>query len=197
MDAQDVMLGARVAHVRELKAALAQAKAENAALRDENAALRAHFDFALLAAEDLRGLPPDGRLEIWDGWNLILGSPKEAKDRPALIAQAKARLAQDATGALRVWIVFDGPEERVAQEGRLRVSYTGGTGAHRADRLIVSFVRMAAYLGLAGRLAVRTNDRDFARDAKRLLLSGRDGPCPVRARDGFALIPQSPNDERK
>lgn len=171
MDAQDLMLGARVAHVRELRTALARAKAENAALRDECAALRAHFDFALLAAAELRGLPPDGRLEIWDGWNLILGAQKEARDRPALISQAKARLSQDSGEALRIWIVFDGPEERVAQAGRLRVSYTGGTGAHRADRLIVSFVRMAAYLGLADRITVRTNDKDFARDVKRLLLA--------------------------
>ena len=171
MDAQDLMLGARVAHVRELRTALAQAKAENAALRDAYAALQAHFDFALLAAEDLRGLPPDGRLEIWDGWNLILGAQKAARDRPALVAQAKARLTQDGGAALRIWIVFDGPEERVAQDGRLRVSYTGGTGAHRADRLIVSFVRMAAYLGLANRISVRTNDKDFARDVKRLLLA--------------------------
>lgn len=170
MDAQDLMLGARVAHVRELQTALARAKAENAALRDENAALWAHFDFALLAAEELRGMPPEGRLEIWDGWNLILGAQKAARDRPTLIAQAKARLEQDE--ALRIWIVFDGPEERVAHEGRLRVSYTGGTGAHRADRLIVSFVRMAAYLGLADRIRVRTNDKDFARDVKRLLLAG-------------------------
>ncbi len=59
MSAQDLILGARVAHVRELKAELAQEKAANAALRDENAALKAHFDFALLAAQDLRDLPAD------------------------------------------------------------------------------------------------------------------------------------------
>ena len=169
MDAQDLILGARVARVRELRTALAQAKAENAALRDENAALKAHLDLALLAAEDLRGLPPGGRLEIWDGWNLVLGSPRAAKDRPELFAQAKALLARPDAAALRIWIVFDGADERVAQDGRLRVSYTGGTGPHRADRLIVAFVRMAAYLGLAGRLSVRTNDKDFARDVRRLI----------------------------
>lgn len=168
MDAQDLILGARVAHVRELRTALAQAKAENAALRDENAALKAHFDFALLAAEDLRNLPPGGRLEIWDGWNLILGAQRAAKDRPALLAQAKDRLAQADATNLRIWIVFDGADEHVSQDGRLRVSYTGGTGAHRADRLVVAFVRMAAYLGLADRLSVRTNDKDFARDVRRL-----------------------------
>ena len=171
MNAQDVLLGARVAHVRELRAELAKAKAENARLHDENAALKAHFDFALLAAAELRALPPGGRLEIWDGWNLVLGASRIAKDRADLVAQATARLAQDGSEGLRIWIVFDGPDEKVslALDGRLRVSYTGGTGAHRADRLVIAFVRMAAYLGLADRIAVRTCDKDFARTAQRLV----------------------------
>ena len=166
MSAQDLILGARVAHVRELQTALAQEKAANAALRDENAALKAHFDFALLAAEDLKGMKPGERLELWDGWNLVLGAQKEARDRADLVAQAKACLAADA--GLRVWIVFDGPREAVTNDGRLRVSYTGGQGEHRADRFILAYVRMAAYLGLAGRLAVRTNDKDFSRAVARL-----------------------------
>jgi hypothetical protein len=169
MSAQDLILGARVAHVRELQTALAQEKAANAALRDENAALKAHFDFALLAAEDLKGLQPGERLELWDGWNLVLGAQKEARDRADLVAQAKTRLAADA--GLRVWIVFDGPREAATNDGRLRVSYTGGQGEHRADRFILAYVRMAAYLGLADRLAVRTNDKDFARDARRMQLT--------------------------
>lgn len=169
MNAQDVMLGARVAHVRELRAELAKAKAENARLHDENAALKAHFDFALLAAAELRDLPPGGRMEIWDGWNLVLGAQRVAKDRAELVAQATARLAQDGCEGLRIWIVFDGPDEKVSLAGRLRVSYTGGTGAHRADRLVIAFVRMAAYLGLADRLAVRTCDKDFARTVRRLV----------------------------
>ena len=166
MSAQDLILGARVAHVRELQTALAQEKAANAALRDENAALKAHFDFALLAAEDLKALKPGERLELWDGWNLVLGAQKEARDRADLVAQAKACLAADA--GLRVWIVFDGPREAATNDGRLRVSYTGGLGEHRADRFILAYVRMAAYLGLAGRLAVRTNDKDFSRAVARL-----------------------------
>ena len=152
MSAQDVILGARVAHVRELKTEIERLKAENAALRDERDSLKAHFDLALLAATDLQD---DGPMELWDGWNLILGAKKEAKDRPGLIAQAKA------TGR-RVWIVFDGHDERVPLvDGNVRVSYTGGTGAHRADRLIADFVRMARYLGRAGQVTVRSNDKDL------------------------------------
>jgi len=163
MSAQDVIMGSRVAHVRELKAEIERLKAENAALRDECAALRAHFDLALLAAQDLKD---GGPLEIWDGWNLVLGAQKAARDRADLIAQAKA------TGR-RVWIVFDGHDESVRQDGLVRISYTGGTGEHRADRFICDFVRMAAYLGLADRVAVRTNDKDFLREIRRL--TGSDG----------------------
>ena len=170
MSAQDIILGARVAHVRELKSALAQEKAANAALRDENAALRAHIDLACLAADDLRRLPPDGAMEIWDGWNLILGAQKEARDRAALVAQARERLSAPGAEGLRIWIIFDGPREAVENNGRLRVSYTGGTGEQRADRMILAFVRCAAYLGLAGRVSVRSNDRDLVRRADRIMV---------------------------
>lgn len=163
MSAQDLILGARVAHLRELKTEVERLKAENAALRTEKEALESHFAMALLAVEDLR----QGPLELWDGWNLILGATRSARDREALFAQARERLAADP--ALRIWIVFDGHDERVTNEDRLRVSYTGGTGAHRADRFIVDFVRMAVYRGLAGRLTVRTDDKDFRRQVAHLL----------------------------
>ena len=159
MSAQDIIMGSRVAHVRELKAEIEKLKADNAALRDERDALKAHFDLALLAATDIKDGEP---LEIWDGWNLVLGAQKAAKDRADLIAQAKA-------SGKRVWIVFDGHDENVVQDGKVRISYTGGTGEHRADRFIVDFVRMAAYLGLAGRVTVRTNDKDFRKSVGRFL----------------------------
>ena len=158
MSAQDVIMGSRVAHVRELKAEIGKLKAANAALREERDALWAHFDLALLAAVDLRDGEP---LEIWDGWNLILGAGKAAKDRADLLVQAKA------TGK-RVWIVFDGHDENVRQDGAVRISYTGGTGEHRADKFIVDFVRMAACLGLAGRIFVRTNDKGFKSKIRKL-----------------------------
>lgn len=46
MGSQDVILGARVAHVRELKTELAKVNSEVQRLRGENAALLAHFDMA-------------------------------------------------------------------------------------------------------------------------------------------------------
>lgn len=155
MSAQDILVGARVRHVRELKTEIARLKAENARLHDENAALRAHLDLAILAAEELR----DGAtLEIWDGWNLILGAGRVARDRDELIAQAKA------TGR-RVWIVLDGHDERVVNDGLVRISYTGGTGEQRADRFIAAFMRMARYLGVADHVAVRTRDKALLKAA--------------------------------
>ena len=163
------MLGAQVLHLRELKAEVAKLRAENLALRDELGTLKAHFDQALLASAELQALPAEGKLEIWDGWNLILGAKKEAKDRDALFARAREHLA--AHPADFVWIVLDGPDESVLNEGRLRISYTGGTGRHRADRFIVDFTRMAAYLGLSDKIIVRTNDKDFKRQCEKLSAS--------------------------
>ena len=169
--AQDVIIGARAMHLRELKTEVSRLKADNAALRDENAQLRAHFDLALRAAEDLRNLPEGGRLVVVDGWNLILGARKEAADRDDLVAKAKARLAERPDDM--VWIVFDGPDESSRQEGRLRISYTGGSGPHRADRMICDFLRMARFAGDASRIEVRTNDKDFRREVDRILSSPR------------------------
>lgn len=157
MSAQDIIFDSHLTRVRELKTALEKAHKLNAELQSENAALKAHFDLALLAAQDLS----EGELEIWDGWNLILGSPKMARDRADLVAQAKK------TGR-RIWIVLDGHDENVETDGLVRLSYTGGAGEHRADRLITAFVRMAAYRGLADRIRVRTNDKDFLREILRL-----------------------------
>ena len=159
MSAQDIIMGTRLEHIRELKTAIEKLKAENVALRDERDSLKAHLDMAILAMMDLKAGEP---LEVWDGWNLILGSPKEAKDRADLLAQAKA-------SGKRVWIVLDGHDENVSLDGNVRISYTGGQGEHRADKFITDFVRMAAYLGLATNLTVRTNDKDFRKAVKRLV----------------------------
>ena len=157
MNAQDIIRSSQLTRVRELQTALTKAAAENAALHDELDSLKAHFDLALLAAMDLKSGEP---LEIWDGWNLILGAKKEAKDRADLIAQAKA-------SGKRVWIVLDGHDENVKLDGNVRISSTGGQGEHRADKFIIDFVRMAAYLGLADNLSVRTNDKDFRKAVDR------------------------------
>ena len=62
-----------------------------------------------------------------------------------------------------MWIVFDGPRVKSRVEGGVRISYTGGEGSQRADRMIIDYVRMAVWLGLGDKVSVRTNDRDFLR----------------------------------
>lgn len=158
MSAQDVIQEARTEHIRELKWRIDKLTAENAALRDERDSLKAHFDLALVAAQELRA---GETVELWDGWNLILGAQKEARDRADLIAQAKA------TGK-RIWIVLDGKDEKVRTDGLVRVSYTGGVGAHRADKFICDFLRMAKYLGLEKQVMVRTNDKGILKEIKRI-----------------------------
>ena len=160
---------ARLVRVRELQTALTKAAAENLRLKTENEMLFAHFDLAILAANDLAALPPDGRLVIVDGWNMILGANKVAKDRAELVAQAKAHVAEHPSDF--VWIVLDGPRASSSIDGRVRVSYTGGVGAHRADKFICDFLKMARFRGDLRRIEVRTDDKDFKKEVKRIFAS--------------------------
>ena len=169
MNAQDMIEAARLVRVRELQTALTKAAAENLRLKTENEMLFAHFDIAVLAANDLAALPPDGRLVIVDGWNMILGANKVAKDRAELIAQAKAHVAEHPSDF--VWIVLDGPRASSSVDGRVRVSYTGGVGAHRADKFICDFLKMARFRGDIRRIEVRTDDKDFKKEVKRIFAS--------------------------
>ena len=143
MSAQDAIIGARAVHIRELKAEIAKLRAENQRLRDEAQSLKTHFDLALVAARDLDSLGEGGRIVVLDGWNMILGSQRTAMSREELVRQAK---------------VEDG----------VRITYTGGTGPHRADRFVCDFLRMARWLGAADRVEVRTGDRDFLAEVRRL-----------------------------
>jgi hypothetical protein len=160
---------ARLVRVRELQTALTKAAAENLRLKTENEMLFAHFDLAVLAANDLAALPPDGRLVIVDGWNMILGANKVAKDRAELVAQAKAHVAEHPSDF--VWIVLDGPRASSSVDGRVRISYTGGVGAHRADKFICDFLKMARFRGDLRRIEVRTDDKDFKKEVKRIFAS--------------------------
>ena len=153
-------------------------KDENARLKDELAracqerdSLRQHFALALLAARDAERLPPGGTLLIVDGWNAILGSENvringETGWREQLNDIVAKRLEKNPNDL--AWIVFDGHDVNGATEGRMRTSYTGGTGAHRADRLVCDYLRMRKYAGANGSVTVVTNDKDFRKEAERL-----------------------------
>lgn len=176
MTANDVVLGARVAHVRELKAEIARLQGELSRARAENEGLHHHFALALAAARDADRLPPEGRLLLIDGWNALLGSasilpPEERRaeaprKREWLCAAVRAWLAAHPFD--RAWILFDGPQMHGEERDRLRVSFTGGTGPHRADRLVCDYLRMCRLVDAAPRALVFTEDADFRREAAAL-----------------------------
>ena len=153
-------------------------KDENARLREELAhaceerdSLRQHFALALLAARDAERLPADGTLLIVDGWNAILGSENVCdKSDTGWREQLKSIVTKRLENCPNdiAWIVFDGHEVNGSAEGRLRISYTGGTGAHRADRMVCDYLRMRKILGLNHPVTVVTDDKDFAKEAAAL-----------------------------
>ena len=157
MNTSDYQIAARIGEGRRLRDELDRLRRANHELREENESLAAHLDFAFLALTDLKASPEGGRLHLIDGWNLILGAQKEAHSREELIGNWRQFLAEHPLDA--AWIVFDGPRENAVNEGRLRISYTGGTGSQRADRFIGHFVRAAKYLGLDSRITVHSHDK--------------------------------------
>ena len=173
MTTNDIFRDTRVAHVRELKAEVARLKEELARTRAAHAGLEGHFALALAAARDAERMPPNAELLIVDGWNAVIGTRRlddaaRHARRDRLVADLRACVATDPR--LRVWALFDGAEMRAEAEadGRLRVGYTGGTGAHRVDRMVCDYLRMRKILGLNHAVTVVTDDKDFAKEAAAL-----------------------------
>ena len=180
MDANRIMTDANVARARELKKELADAKARLLQAETARDALAAHAHLAIMALHDFESLPPDGTFRIIDGWNAILRHHNVSKLSSEDVSRLKAdylasrgianaaaapgdRDVQSAPPPASIWIVFDGPDENSFRSGRYRVTYTGGTGMHRADRLILDYVHAARLLGLdVSRICVETADRRLA-----------------------------------
>ena len=182
MTANSVIEDARVARVRELKTALAEAKERLARVEEERDSLLAHFDLALVALHDFEQLGEGAQLQIVDGWNAILRHRNVSKLTSEEISQLKADYlanlgivpqsptpnSQPSTlnsqRSTPTWIVFDGSEENSYRSGAYRVTYTGGTGPHRADRLILDYVHAVRILGLdTSRIMVDTADKALAK----------------------------------
>ena len=175
MTANSVIEEARVARVRELKTALAEAKERLARVEDERDSLLAHFDLALVALHDFEQLGEASQLHIIDGWNAILRHRNVSKLTSEEISKLKADYlaslgivpkpsTPNFQPATRIWIVFDGSEENSYRSGAYRVTYTGGTGPHRADRLILDYVHAVRILGLdTSRITVDTADKALAK----------------------------------
>lgn len=158
MKSQQLFQDSRVEHVRTLKAQLAAALERACTAESECAQWQAHFALALAAAQDLTAATArNGRLIILDGWNIQLNS------KPRLIDTVVTRA--NAQPQNNYWVVFDGPNENTAlnkDNEHVRVTFTGGTGLHRADRLIIDYLHA---LRLTGgdltRISIVTDDKDF------------------------------------
>ena len=198
MTVNDIVGDARVARVRELKKELAEAKARLQEVESERNALKAHFDLALVALRDFEQLGPKDRLLIIDGWNAILRyrnvSKLTSEDISKLKAEYLAELGIGPPGKgarglhspsltssanaqpLTTWIVFDGAEANSYRSGPYRVTYTGGMGPHRADRLILDYVHASKLLGLdVSRITVETADKALEKTAVALGASVSSG----------------------
>lgn len=175
MKSNDIVADARVSQMRELKRSLAEVKERLARAESDLSLLVAHFSLGMAALHDFEGLPDGAEFRIIDGWNAILRhrnvSKLSSEDISGLKKEYLAGLGisaadRDEVGPspARTWIVFDGKVANSFRSGSFRVTYTGGCGAHRADRMIVDFVNAARTLGLdVTRIAVETADRDLCR----------------------------------
>ncbi|MBR4654901.1 MAG: NYN domain-containing protein [Kiritimatiellae bacterium] len=163
----DIIKDERVAHVRELKAEVARLKAERDEARAALASLESHFALALAAARDADRLPPGGTILMLDGWNIVFNSKFREDDAHA----AKQHFIEAVRSyALAhpddfTWLIFDGPEENSSAEGGFRLSYTGGDGEQRADRLIIDYLHQLRILGSKIAATIVTNDKALAKKA--------------------------------
>ena len=175
MKSNDIFADARVMQVRELKAALAEAKARLAQAEADRDLLVAHFPLAMAALHDFESLAAGAELRIIDGWNAILRMKNVSKLSSENISGLKKSyltglgISEPALeGAdlppVSTWIVFDGKDANSYRAGAYRVTYTGGSGAHRADRMIIDYVNVAKVLGLdVSRIVVETADKDLSK----------------------------------
>ena len=175
MKSNDIFADARVMQVRELKAALAETKARLAKAESERDLLAAHFPLGMAALHDFESLAAESELRIIDGWNAILRKKNVSKLSSENISDLKKSyltglgISEPAPeGAdlppVSSWIVFDGKDANSYRAGAYRVTYTGGTGAHRADRMIIDYVNVAKVLGLdVSRVVVETADKDLSK----------------------------------
>ena len=175
MKSNDIFADARVMQVRELKAALAETKARLAKAESERDLLAAHFPLGMAALHDFESLAAESELRIIDGWNAILRMKNVSKLSSENISDLKKSyltglgISEPAPeGAdlppVSSWIVFDGKDANSYRAGAYRVTYTGGTGAHRADRMIIDYVNVAKVLGLdVSRIIVETADKDLSK----------------------------------
>jgi hypothetical protein len=181
MDSNDIFRNSQVERLRELKYKVASLTRERDEALATLASLKAHFTLALAAAHDVMKIPEGGEFIIIDGWNAVFdkfrrvndddnGEEKEKRAKEALrrknnlIETVKNYAAENKD--VFVWLVFDGDIPSAEAGERWRVSYTGGIGDHRADKMVCNVLQMIKLIGLEANVTVMTNDRDFIKEVK-------------------------------
>lgn len=180
MNIQPTIIASRLAAIKMMRDENTRLKVENARLKAENEMLNSHFDFALTAAADLSALEEGGRFLILDGWNILLGDDKvrwrkelgefgvfwqSCGSMKLLCEKIESFLAGHPKDY--IWLLMDGERENVVVKNRYRISYTGGIGPQRADRMIVDFVRMAHFRDDPKKIVVVTGDKRLQIEVKR------------------------------
>lgn len=113
-----------------------------------------------------------------DGHNVLFGLParynpprggavNDAEKRKKLTADIVRVTAPNP--AVRAWIVFDGPTRHDTQAApNVRVTYSGGTGEHRADNVILDNVRFFRSASPQTAVFLVSNDHDLCQSALKL-----------------------------
>lgn len=113
-----------------------------------------------------------------DGHNVLFGLParynpprggavNDAEKRKKLTADIARITAPNP--AVRAWIVFDGPTRHDTQAApNVRVTYSGGTGEHRADNVILDNIRFFKSAAPETTVFLVSNDQDLSQSARKL-----------------------------
>jgi len=112
-----------------------------------------------------------------DGHNALFGLPtrynpqrgsaaSEGEKRNKLVADIVRVTAPNP--AVRVWVVFDGPQRMDTQaSANVRVTYSGGEGEHRADAVLLDNIKFFRAADPTMAVLLVSNDSDLCKDAAR------------------------------
>jgi len=112
-----------------------------------------------------------------DGHNALFGLPTRYNPKRGSAASEgdkRNKLAADIirvtapNPAVRVWIVFDGPQRTDTQASpNVRVTYSGGEGEHRADTVLLDNIKFFRTTDPAMAVLLVSNDSDLCKEAAR------------------------------
>lgn len=133
-------------------------------------------DPASLLGRALAGQMP--AILLLDGHNVIFGLPARympQRGKAVTDAQKRQNLVDDLiritrpNPALRAILLFDGPTRSDSTPApNVSVTYSGGEGEHRADKVIIDKIRFLKTAYPKANILLVSNDNDLCREARRL-----------------------------